>query len=50
MVVESDFNDALMQDELFGPVLPILTVKNIEEAIEKINDGEKVSKIIKILI
>ena len=41
MVVESDFNDALMQDELFGPVLPILTVKNIEEAIEKINDGEK---------
>ncbi|WP_340587575.1 coniferyl aldehyde dehydrogenase [Erythrobacter alti] len=28
-----------MQDEIFGPVLPIKTYKNIDEAIDFINDG-----------
>ena len=30
-----DRNDPLMQEELFGPLLPILTVKNLDEAISK---------------
>ena len=29
--------DSLMSDEIFGPVLPILTVKNIDEAIASVN-------------
>ena len=31
------FEDAVMQEEIFGPVLPILTFDSIEEAIETIN-------------
>ena len=31
------WNDAVMQEEIFGPVLPILTFKNIGEAVKKIN-------------
>ena len=31
------FEDAVMQQEIFGPVLPVLTYGNLDEAIEKIN-------------
>ncbi|XP_075706567.1 aldehyde dehydrogenase family 3 member A2 isoform X2 [Rhinoderma darwinii] len=31
----------IMQEEIFGPLLPILTVKDVDEAIEFINKGEK---------
>lgn len=31
----------IMQEEIFGPILPILTYKNYEEAIQKVIDGEK---------
>ncbi|NCC44803.1 MAG: aldehyde dehydrogenase, partial [Clostridia bacterium] len=31
----------VMQEEIFGPVLPVLTYKNLDEAIEKIKDREK---------
>uniref|UniRef100_A0A183C954 Aldedh domain-containing protein n=1 Tax=Globodera pallida TaxID=36090 RepID=A0A183C954_GLOPA len=41
VVVDTDLKDALMQDEVFGPVLPIITVKGLDEAIDVINDGEK---------
>lgn len=30
-----------MQDEIFGPILPILYFKNVEEAVTIIGDGEK---------
>lgn len=30
-----------MQEEIFGPILPIVPVKNADEAIEFINDREK---------
>jgi len=33
--------DLVMQSEIFGPILPIITVKNLSEAIEFINDREK---------
>uniref|UniRef100_A0A914HYT5 Aldehyde dehydrogenase n=1 Tax=Globodera rostochiensis TaxID=31243 RepID=A0A914HYT5_GLORO len=41
IVLDTDLKDALMQDEVFGPVLPIITVKGLDEAIDVINDGEK---------
>ena len=31
------FEDAVMKEEIFGPVLPIVTFKNIEEAVKKVN-------------
>ncbi|ESO89209.1 hypothetical protein LOTGIDRAFT_229102 [Lottia gigantea] len=33
--------DHVMQSEIFGPILPIVTVQNEDEAIEYINSGEK---------
>ena len=35
------WEDAVMQEEIFGPILPILTYKNLDEAIEKVIEGEK---------
>jgi aldehyde dehydrogenase (NAD+) len=32
-----EFSDAVMQEEIFGPVMPILTYNSVGEAIEKIN-------------
>jgi len=34
-------DDAVMQEEIFGPLLPIIHVSGADEAIEKINAGEK---------
>ena len=31
------FEDAVMQEEIFGPVLPVLTYDTLEEAVAKIN-------------
>lgn len=31
------FHDAIMQEEIFGPLLPIVTYDSLEEAIQKIN-------------
>lgn len=31
------FDDAVMQEEIFGPILPVLTYESIDGAIEKIN-------------
>ncbi|MEJ2112740.1 MAG: aldehyde dehydrogenase family protein [Flavobacteriaceae bacterium] len=34
-------NASLLQDEIFGPILPIITYKSIEEAVTYINSKEK---------
>lgn len=31
------WNDAVMREEIFGPVLPVLTYRNIGEAVKKVN-------------
>ena len=31
------FDDAVMQEEIFGPILPVITYETIEEAIAKVN-------------
>lgn len=33
--------DVIMQQEIFGPVLPLLTVQNVDEAVAFINKQEK---------
>ncbi|MBP7272524.1 MAG: aldehyde dehydrogenase family protein [Saprospiraceae bacterium] len=34
-------NMLIMQEEIFGPILPIMTIENIEQAVRFINQGEK---------
>lgn len=34
-------SDPIMQEEIFGPILPVITFNNIKEAIKHINDNEK---------
>lgn len=36
-----DFQDAVMQDEIFGPIMPILEYEDLEKVIEMINDRPK---------
>ncbi|XP_053374701.1 aldehyde dehydrogenase, dimeric NADP-preferring-like isoform X2 [Mercenaria mercenaria] len=39
VLADVTFSDPVMQDEVFGPVLPIVPVKNEDEAIARINAG-----------
>lgn len=41
VVVDVAEDDALMQEEIFGPILPIITIDSLEKAIEFVNRGEK---------
>ncbi|XP_051572682.1 aldehyde dehydrogenase family 3 member B1 isoform X1 [Myxocyprinus asiaticus] len=41
VVVDVKESDPLMQDEIFGPILPILTIKSLDEGINFINEREK---------
>lgn len=34
------YSDAVMQEEIFGPVLPVLTYTSTDEITEKINSGD----------
>jgi aldehyde dehydrogenase (NAD+) len=34
-------NSAIMQEEIFGPILPVITFKNLQEAIEVVNSKNK---------
>uniref|UniRef100_A0A7E4V4I3 Aldehyde dehydrogenase n=1 Tax=Panagrellus redivivus TaxID=6233 RepID=A0A7E4V4I3_PANRE len=40
-VLDVHDKDAFMQDEIFGPFLPLLSVNSFDEAIDFINNGEK---------
>ncbi len=40
-ILKSHWDALVMKDEIFGPILPILTVSNIEEAITKVKAGER---------
>ena len=41
IVVNPDLNSGMMVDEIFGPIMPVVTFKRIEEAIELINSKSK---------
>lgn len=40
-ILDSTFEDEAMQNEIFGPILPIVTYTDIDEAIKKINSMDK---------
>jgi len=41
VVSDVKLDDALMKEEIFGPILPIVTVNSAEEAVKIINEREK---------
>lgn len=41
ILADTSWNDEIMEEEIFGPILPILTFKTIAEAINEINRREK---------
>ena len=36
-----NYDNSIMQEEIFGPILPVVKVKNLEESINYINSNEK---------
>ncbi|KAJ1366737.1 hypothetical protein KIN20_027492 [Parelaphostrongylus tenuis] len=41
VIIDVKKDDPFMKDEIFGPVLPLLTIRDLDEAIDYINSGEK---------
>lgn len=41
MLVDVQETDKVMQEEIFGPILPLMTVSSLDEAIDFINRQEK---------
>jgi aldehyde dehydrogenase (NAD+) len=41
VVVDPDPGEPLMTDEIFGPILPVVTVQSLDEAIEFVNSRDK---------
>lgn len=41
VLVDVQETEPVMQEEIFGPILPLVTVRNLDEAIEFINRREK---------
>jgi aldehyde dehydrogenase (NAD+) len=41
IAVDDPGGDPLMQEELFGPLLPLITVANLEEALDRVRRGPK---------
>jgi aldehyde dehydrogenase (NAD+) len=41
LVVDPDSTSALMTEEIFGPILPVITVESVDHAIEFVNEREK---------
>lgn len=41
IIKDVSWQDAVMQEEIFGPILPILNFKNIEDAILQVRQNEK---------
>jgi aldehyde dehydrogenase (NAD+) len=38
VMTEVDWTDPVMEEEIFGPILPILTYESLEQAVEKVNE------------
>ena len=41
LAVDDPDRDPLMQEELFGPLLPVIVVSNLEQALERVRRGSK---------
>ena len=41
LLLDVSLDDAIMQEEIFGPILPLVCVSSAQEAVDLINDREK---------
>lgn len=41
VLAASSWDEPVMQEEIFGPILPVLTVENVDEAIKVVNEHDK---------
>jgi len=41
VILNPDENSSVLRDEIFGPILPIVPIKSIDEAIRYVNDRDK---------
>ncbi|GAB2931361.1 aldehyde dehydrogenase family protein [Rhodococcus aerolatus] len=41
VVVDPDPGSALMREEIFGPILPVITVSGVDDAVARVNAGPK---------
>lgn len=41
VLADVDWDDTVMQQEIFGPILPILPVVDVDEAIRRVNEADK---------
>lgn len=41
IMVDVDWDDPIMQEEIFGPILPVITYSSLDDALEKIADRPK---------
>lgn len=41
IIIDPDTDAPLMRQEIFGPILPVITVESMHEAVEFVNDREK---------
>ena len=41
LLYPADWNDPVMQDEIFGPILPIIPYSDLDDIIRKINERPK---------
>lgn len=41
LVINPDFDSRIMQEEIFGPLLPVIEMEDIESCIDYINTGER---------
>lgn len=39
VILDASWDDPVMQEEIFGPVLPVLTFKTLEEVVQKVESG-----------
>jgi len=40
-LIDASLSDRCMAEEIFGPILPVITFRNLKETIDYINSGEK---------
>ncbi len=41
LIEVNEMNDPLMQQEIFGPLMPVITIKNLDQAIERVANNPK---------
>ena len=41
VLIDVSYENPIMQEEIFGPILPVVKVKNLEESIDYVNKNEK---------